>query len=284
MDPMDPMDPNAPMMTKPPKLERCVQHLMSAGHSQDSAYAICTATLEAIGEPAETKAPVTVTSIEKTAETIRKFYVAEIKALKNGDVEAYVSTEAVDRVGDVIKAKGWLLDNFKKTGAPVLFSHDYSQPPIGKAVEMEIQRKGLWSVTRFHEKTQLSRDLALLARDGDMRSWSVGFNPAEEPEMRKDEKGNFAGYIFNKAELLEYSLVPVPANPEAVSKAIFMARKGQIKWQTAYIFAGPSPVADEGSGSAVKPEPEPDVNELAGRFAQAMTAAAAAKMLRARSK
>jgi HK97 family phage prohead protease len=139
-----------------------------------------------------------------------------------------------------------MLDNFKRTGAPVLFSHDYGQPPIGKAVEMEVQRKGLWSVTRFHEKTQMSRDLAKLARDGDMRSWSVGFNPLEDPEMRKDEKGNFAGYIFNKSELLEYSLVAVPANPEAVSKAVKLAQRGIISHEMAVIIAGPSPSAEKG--------------------------------------
>jgi HK97 family phage prohead protease len=238
-------------VTKPPKLERCVQHLMDQGHSKESAFAICNATLEAVAEGEEQRAaPMIVTAIENSGpdrKFIRKGYVAmDTKALKNGDIEAYVSTEAVDRVGDVIKAKGWMLDNFKRTGAPVLFSHDYSQPPIGKAVEMEIQRKGLWSVTRFHEKTQMSRDLAKLARDGDMKAWSVGFNPLEDPEMRKDEKGNFAGYTFNKSELLEYSLVAVGANPEAVSKAVKLANRGIISHQMAAIIAGPSPVAEEG--------------------------------------
>jgi len=178
-------------------------------------------------------------------ERVDKYYVGEMKALKNGDVEAYVSTEAVDRVGDIIRAKGWQLDNYKKTGAPVLFGHDYNRPPIGNAVEMEIQRKGLWSVTRFHGKTQDSRDLAMLAREGIMRSWSVGFNPLDEPEMRKDEKGNFAGYTFNRSELLEYSLVSVPANPEAVSKALHMEKRGLISHRMATIIAGPAPLAEE---------------------------------------
>jgi HK97 family phage prohead protease len=193
-------------------------------------------------EPEPDPVPEDVT-LRLGAECVRKFYVAEMKALKNGDVEAYISTEAVDRVGDVIRVKGWSLDNYKKAGAPVLFSHDYGLPPIGKAVEMEIQRKGLWSVTRFHEKTQMSRDLAMLARDGDMKGWSVGFNPLEPPEMRKDDKGNFLGYIFSKQELLEYSLVAVPANPDAVSKAIRLAQRGLISHQMATIIAGPSPMA-----------------------------------------
>src|SRR5882724_10393964 len=117
---------------------------------------------------------------------ITKVYPAETKALKNGDVQSVISTEAIDRVGDTIIAKGWEIDNYIKTGAPVLFSHSYDTPPIGKSVDIRIQGKSLVSITHFHEKTQLSRDLAILARDGDMRSWSVGFNPTREPTSRTE--------------------------------------------------------------------------------------------------
>lgn len=231
-------------VTKPPEMDRCVEHLMEQGHSEESAHAICSSVMSILA-PQEASVKPMITEIQNAA-PIRKFYQAETKALKNGDIEAYVSTETVDRVGDIIKASGWSLDNYIKTGAPVLFSHDYSLPPIGKAIEIQKQRKGLFAVTRFHEKTQLSRDLALLARDGDMKSWSVGFSAMEPPESRTEE-GVFKGYIFNKTELLEYSLVAVPANPEAVSKAIHLMHEGKISKQTAYIFAGPSPIlSDEG--------------------------------------
>lgn len=188
-------------------------------------------------------------AITMEPETERKFYVAEMKAHKNGDVEAYISTESPDRVGDILKAKGWVLENFKKTGSPVLFGHEYGItfgghiPHIGNAVEIEAQRKGLWSVTRFHEKTALSREAAVLAREGIMPAWSVGFNPLEPPTMR-EEDGEVKGFIFGKQELLEYSLVPVPANPEARSKAIFMAKKGLISRKTAALVAGPSALPD----------------------------------------
>lgn len=190
-----------------------------------------------------------------------KFYVAESKALKNGDIESYVSTEDPDRVGDVILASGWDIENFRKTGSPVLFGHHYGITPgggiplIGNAVEMEVQRKGLWSVTRFHEKTQLSREAALLARDGHMPSWSVGFDPKSQPEVRKGEKDEFLGFIFKDAELLEYSLVPVPANPEARSRAAKMYQKGLISMETwnmvrehAAFVASPSPLAEKDCG------------------------------------
>jgi HK97 family phage prohead protease len=183
----------------------------------------------------------------------RKFYVAEMATARNGDVESYISTEAIDRMGDVIVAAGWQLDAYRKSGSPVLFGHEQGLtaagiPHIGNAVAMEIQRQGLWSVTRFHEKTQLSREAALLAREKLMPSWSVGFTPLDRPDVRKSDDGEMLGFIFKRQELLEYSLVPVPANPEAVSRAMHMHRKGLISAQTAAILAGPSPQAEPDSG------------------------------------
>lgn len=181
-----------------------------------------------------------------------KSYVAdEIRATKEGDIEAYVSTEAVDRVGDVIPSKAWNLSNFKKTGSPVLAFHEYGLvggqvPVVGKAVHIERDKTGLLAVTRFHGKTQLSRDLATLYRDGDMKSFSVGFRSEAPPEVIKDEGGMFTGYKFTKVELLEYSVVAVPANPEAVAKH---AGGKTISAALAAFIAGHSPTGGHyGSG------------------------------------
>lgn len=228
--------------------------------------------------------PLAVTAIEKTGDEdrpIRKYYVAsETKALKNGDVESFVSTEAIDRMGDIIRASGWQLDNYRKTGSPVLFGHD-QRDLIGTAVEIEVQRGGLWAVTRFHEKTQRSREYAALAREGIMKSWSVGFDPMEKPNIRKDDDGNFLGFIFTKQELLEYSLVSVPANPEAVSKAMKMAEDGMISRNTLYDLAGPSPLAEVKDGTPELSH-EKEINQaLVGQFARALHSAAVAKLLKA---
>lgn len=201
--------------------------------------------------------PTSVTVPEIGEHQIR-FMTAETRTLKNGDVEAYVSTEDIDRLGDIIKAKGWELDSYKKTGSPVLFGHYYGMTPggdiplVGNAVEIEVQRKGLWSVTRFHEKTQLSRDTAVLYRERIMKSFSVGFNPLEKPEMRTGENGEFLGFIFKRNELLEYSTVVVPANAEASAKAIHMAREGIISREVLRhicLVASPSPSAESDGGT-----------------------------------
>jgi hypothetical protein len=113
---------------------------------------------------------------------------------------------------------------------------------------MAVQGKRVWSVTRFHEKTQLSREAALLAREKIVPNWSVGFNPLEPPEQRMED-GVFKGFIFNRQELLEYSLVLIPANAEAVSKAMFYVKKGLIRSEVAAVIAGPAPLAGSDSGN-----------------------------------
>jgi hypothetical protein len=43
-----------------------------------------------------------------------------------------ISTDEVDRHGDVIQAQGWQLDAYRNN--PVfLWAHDYSRPVIGRA-------------------------------------------------------------------------------------------------------------------------------------------------------
>lgn len=232
-----------------PMMGRCMEHLMGDGYSESEAHEMCLLIMDDDGKQAQGPA------IRMEPDRVVKYYAPEQKTLRNGDVEAYVSTESIDRMGDVIKAKGWELDSYRKSGSPVLFAHDYGGfsggiPHIGNAVEMEVQRKGLWSVTRFHEKTQLSREAAVLAREKLMPSWSVGFRPLEKPAERKSEDGSFEGYIFTKQELLEYSLVPVPANVEARSKMKHMADKGIITRATLALFVGPSPQAEEDQGQA----------------------------------
>src|SRR6185503_19793407 len=60
------------------------------------------------------------------------------------------SDESVDRSGDIIRASGWQLDNFRKN--PVfLWAHKSSEPPIGKVTSIGVER------------TQLMADVELAA-------------------------------------------------------------------------------------------------------------------------
>jgi len=161
-----------------------------------------------------------VEKVYKTFEVEKKTIDADA-----GIYEAWISTEAVDRDNDIIKAEGAILDNYRKNPV-VLFGHNYRdvEAVVGKTLEVEaVPEKGVRARFQFTPKGDNPKaDIAhRLWAGGFLNATSVGFNPLEY-EKRKDEDGEFLdyGYLFNSWELLEFSIVPVPANQDALRLAI----------------------------------------------------------------
>jgi len=130
---------------------------------------------------------------------------------EEGRLVAVASTEDKDRSGDIVRAAGWMLDNFKKN--PVLqFAHNYNQPPVGVAKNIRVDGKKLIFEPVFHEITPLAREIKQMyeADPPIMRAFSVGFIPLE-----REEKDDYTE--ITKQELLEISAVPVPALAEALT-------------------------------------------------------------------
>jgi len=153
--------------------------------------------------------------------TIRKVFNGIIKDINIADrtLTALVSTDAQDRMDDVLEPKGADLKNFKKNPV-VLWAHDYSAPPIAKALWIKKSGDGLLSKMKF-ASTEFAQEIFDLYKDGFLNAFSVGFIPKEsEPVDIKNETDVFGGKRFVKWELLEYSAVPVPANPEALALAV----------------------------------------------------------------
>lgn len=130
------------------------------------------------------------------------------------------STETVDRYGDIVRADGWELANFKRN--PVaLFGHDYSAP-IGLVPRLWIESKRLMAEIKLAAQgtSALVDSVRALVAQKILRAVSVSFLPMEEPTLIRDEKNErVIGYEFTKQDLLEISLVAVPANPEAIAVA-----------------------------------------------------------------
>lgn len=121
---------------------------------------------------------------------------------------AVASTAVEDRHGEVVEVDGWDLKNFKKNPV-LLWGHQHEIPAIG--VARNIRKDGEGKKARlifepvFHEATEFARAIKAMVEDlGILNSFSVGFMP-------KDMDGN----RYLNQELLEISLVNVPANPEA---------------------------------------------------------------------
>lgn len=146
------------------------------------------------------------------ADLIKKAIASEAGA----DPLVYVmSDETVDRVGDVIEVKGWKLNNFLKN--PVaLFGHDHKFI-IGHWSDVKVASGKLVGKLNLLPKGISDRldEVIAAVEAGILRAVSVGFAPDYEAVERMEG----GGYRFKAAELMECSLVSVPANPNALQLA-----------------------------------------------------------------
>lgn len=116
------------------------------------------------------------------------------------------SNGIIDRQGESLNPMGWDLKNFESNPV-ILYAHDYRSLPIGKADKVWIEKEQLMFNIKFAD-TQMGKDCFDLFKGGFLNAFSVGFIPKEY-----DTTGQ---YTYKTQELLELSVVPVPANPEAL--------------------------------------------------------------------
>lgn len=164
---------------------------------------------------------------------IIKTFTVKTKAIdvERGVFEAMVSTESVDRDGDILQAAGADVSNYLKNPV-VLWGHNYWMPDavVAKALEIEkIVGRGVRIVFQFVQRgvnatADLVRDLWA---GGYLNAMSVGFIP-KQWERRKDINGETLerGLLYSMWEFLEGSIVTIPANQDALRLA-FEAMKAK---------------------------------------------------------
>jgi len=131
------------------------------------------------------------------------------------------SDETVDRYGDIVSVKGWDLANFKRN--PVfLWMHSQFQP-IGKVKKIGVEGDKLLATVRFFDPgdSKTADDLWRLVKKRLLRAVSVGFTVKSDQDIEpiRDDNDRITGFRFLRQELLELSLVSVPANPNALQLA-----------------------------------------------------------------
>lgn len=131
-----------------------------------------------------------------------------------------ISTGTVDREQDTIALEGWELDNFRKGGS-VLWAHDYRFPLTVIAKPSAVRVEGAALRSRAHYTPKDLNPFGFmqyqLARDGFLRASSVGLRIITCVENH--DRGGWYPLDILTQELLEWSHVPVPANPEALVDA-----------------------------------------------------------------
>jgi HK97 family phage prohead protease len=128
-----------------------------------------------------------------------------------------ISTGGVDRDNDTIAVDGWRLDNFEKNPV-VLFAHNYRALPIARATRVWTEGDRLCAEAQFTGKDEYEFGYACyrLLVAGYLNATSVGFRPIKY--ARNEARGTWA-IDYLEQELLEFSVVPIPANADALQIA-----------------------------------------------------------------
>jgi len=159
-------------------------------------------------------------------EFIRKGFVSESKGMDSEERSSIelISTANTDRDNEILLPKGAMLQHYKKN-PQVLWAHDYRMPPIGRSawVKKDSTKQGLLAKT-IYATTEFAEEIWSLIKGGFLPARSVGFIPIESHEPDDRELAKHPEYIgarriYDKWELLEYSVVPVPSNREALQMA-----------------------------------------------------------------
>lgn len=148
---------------------------------------------------------------------VRGSFDTEVKVKGGSDrtLMFTISSSAVDRMGDTIAVEGWKLDAFRKNPI-VLWAHDSSSLPVAKATKLWIEGEKLKAEAEFTPvgMARFNDTVYEMYKQGFLSATSVGFAPLKYA-FTDDPQRRF-GIDFIEQVLLEFSAVPVPANPEAL--------------------------------------------------------------------
>ena len=154
-------------------------------------------------------------------------FQTKAEELEERTVRFKISSEVVDRDGDILIAKGCDFENFKKNPQFLGF-HNQKDYPLGIPKNWGVEGKSVYCDVYFPTIQELSSNPAEASekaklvdftyhcyKTGMLNAVSVGFI-AKEVEPNRET----GGFIIKDWELLEFSAVAVPSNQDAIAQAV----------------------------------------------------------------
>ncbi len=133
-------------------------------------------------------------------------------------VQATVNTVDVDRLNTIIKPSGGDFTHYLNNPV-VMYDH---KSPLGQCLELERTDQAIRAKWQFFDASQIDRrgpmldlieDVWHLYSGGVLRAHSLRFNPLARPKLRDGV------FVYDDWELIEFSLLPIPGNPNALSRS-----------------------------------------------------------------
>lgn len=156
-------------------------------------------------------------------------------------IKSVITTDRVDRDAEVVVTKGLDFEGFRKNPV-VLFMHDATKI-IGKSLWEKVSKGEVVAKTQFAE-TEFAEEVWQLIKQGILKGVSIGMDfmtmkrrDLTERDVQKRADWAGAKAIIEAAEILEFSFVSIPANPDALVQA---DKKGMINLTKGYLPPIPS--------------------------------------------
>lgn len=149
------------------------------------------------------------------SELVHCSLACEVKKLDIAErtVDVVMSTAAIDRHGERVELD-WELRSFKANPV-VLWAHESRDLPLGRCENVRIEGLALIGTIRFASAAAnpKAEQCLQLFREGVLNAVSVGFIP-HSYRFEKDDDEEIL--VLSQNELVELSVTPTPANPEAL--------------------------------------------------------------------
>ena len=154
---------------------------------------------------------------------LRKELVLPTERVGDRRLRFTISTAMPDRESDVVMQDGWDLAAFLANPV-VLYGHDQHDYPIGRALDVAVEGGALKATVEFVPAGvplagPRAEAVYQLCLGGYLAATSVGFRPLnwnvpQGESARGDEW--WPGVDYLRCELVEFSVVAVPCNPESL--------------------------------------------------------------------
>ena len=164
----------------------------------------------------------------------KELLINEVKSAneEDGTVWCTITTQDIDRMGDIVLSKGIDTSEFQKIPS-VFVNHNYSALPVGACTEMVHKDNSVEAKIKFALNVPESKDVFDRIKAGILRGVSIGFNAGsvalkgckEFDEHCKSlnlslEHSKSVRRIISKWTMYEFSICGMPANPNCMIKSI----------------------------------------------------------------
>lgn len=154
----------------------------------------------------------------------REIQVRDIseEMIEKRQVEFVISTEAVDTYGTVFRSDGWLLDRYNSNPI-VLYGHrSWDGNPdmvVGTGYVFKEDRQLIGRVTfETEDLNPIADKVFRKIQAGTLRMASIGADPKKGHWGVREAGEDPDVLYFDEQELLEFSIVPIGSNPEALKR------------------------------------------------------------------